>query len=174
MSDKKKYWGKYRGTVMSNVDPEQRGRLMTIVPDVLGQIPSTWAEPCVPLAGPTGPPMGVYLVPPIGAGVWVEFEHGDPDYPIWAGCRWGAQSDIPTLAKTGNPADPNIVIQTQGQNTIMISDLPGPTGGILLKTTTGALISISDAGITISNGKGAVITMTGPTVDINSGALTIL
>jgi uncharacterized protein involved in type VI secretion and phage assembly len=174
MSDKKKYWGKYRGTVLNNVDPEQRGRLMTMVPDVLGQIPSSWAEPCVPLAGPTGPPMGVYLVPPIGAGVWVEFEHGDPDYPIWAGCRWGAQSDIPTLAKAGNPADPNIVIQTQGQNTIMISDLPGPTGGILLKTTTGAMISVSDTGITISNGKGAVITMNGPTVDINAGALTII
>jgi uncharacterized protein involved in type VI secretion and phage assembly len=174
MSDKKKYWGKYRGTVLNNVDPEQRGRLMTMVPDVLGPIASSWAEPCAPLAGPTGPPMGVYLVPPIGAGVWVEFEHGDPDYPIWAGCRWGAQSDIPTLAKAGNPADPNIVIQTQGQNTIMISDLPGPTGGILLKTTTGAMISISDTGITISNGKGAVITMNGPTVDINSGALTII
>ena len=56
----------------------------------------------------------------------------------------------------------------------MISDLPGPTGGILLKTTTGAMISISDIGITISNGKGAVITMTGPTVDINAGAMTII
>jgi hypothetical protein len=68
---------------------------------------------------------------------------------------------------------PNFVIQTQGQNTIMISDEPGPTGGILLKSTTGAMISISDLGSTISNGKGAVITMTGPTVDINRGALTI-
>jgi uncharacterized protein involved in type VI secretion and phage assembly len=174
MSDKKKYWGKYRGTVLNNIDPEQRGRLMTMVPDVLGQVPSSWAEPCVPLAGPTGPPMGVYLVPPIGAGVWVEFEHGDPDHPIWAGCRWGAQSDIPILAKAGNPADPNIVIQTQGQNTIMLSDLPGPTGGILLKTAAGAMISISDTGIIISNGKGAIITMNGPSVDINTGALTII
>ena len=60
-----------------------------MVPDVLGLVPSTWAEPCVPLAGPTGPPMGVYLVPPIGAGVWVEFEHGDPDYPIWVGLPLG-------------------------------------------------------------------------------------
>lgn len=87
----RQYYGKYRGTVLQNVDPEQRGRLMLSVPDVLGPIPSSWAEPCVPLAGPTGPPMGVYLVPPIGAGVWVEFEHGDPDYPIWVGCRWGSQ-----------------------------------------------------------------------------------
>ncbi len=79
-----KYYGKYRGTVLNNVDPELRGRLMLTVPDVLGAIPSSWAEPCVPLAGPTGPPMGVYFVPPIGAGVWVEFEAGNPDYPIWA------------------------------------------------------------------------------------------
>jgi hypothetical protein len=174
MSDGKKYWGKYRGTVINNIDPEQRGRLMAMVPDVLGEIPSTWAEACPPLAGPTGPPMGVYLVPQIGAGVWVEFEHGDPNRPIWVGCRWGGQSDIPVLAKAGNPVDPNIIIQSPLQHTIMISDLPGPTGGILLKTSTGAMISISDTGITISNGKGAVITMTGPTVDINAGALTII
>jgi hypothetical protein len=73
-----KYYGKYRGTVLNNVDPEQRGRLMLNVPDVLGVIPSSWAEPCVPLAGPTGPPMGVYLVPPIGAGVWVAIRHSTP------------------------------------------------------------------------------------------------
>jgi len=33
---------------------------------------------------------------------------------------------------------------------------------------------VNDIGITISNGKGAIITMTGPTVDINAGALTIV
>jgi hypothetical protein len=94
----RQFWGKYRGTVLNNIDPEQRGRLMISVPDVLNLVPSTWAEPCTPLAGPTGPGMGVYLVPPIGAAVWVEFERGDPNYPIWVGCRWGSQSDIPPLA----------------------------------------------------------------------------
>jgi hypothetical protein len=170
------YYGKYRGTVLNNVDPEFRGRLMLSVPDVLGVIPSSWAEPCVPLAGPTGPPMGVYLVPPIGAGVWVEFEHGDPSYPIWSGCRWGAQSDIPTLARAGNPADPNIVIQSLLQHTVMISDMPPTpaTGGIILKSTTGAMIVVNDSGIYISNGKGAMITMIGPTVAINNGALVVV
>src|SRR3954469_10894344 len=120
--------GKYRATVINNIDPEMRGRLMLMIPDVSSIIPSTWAEACVPLAGPTGPPMGVYLVPPIGAGGWVEFEQGDPNYPIWSGCGWGAQSDIPPLAFLGLPISPNIVLQTAGQNAIVISDLPGPTG----------------------------------------------
>lgn len=171
-----KYFGKYRGTVLNNVDPEQRGRLMLNVPDVLAAIPSSWAEPCVPLAGPTGPPMGVYLVPPIGAGVWVEFEAGNPDYPIWAGCRWGTTSDIPTLAKAGNPADPNIVVQSLLQHTLMISDMPPTpaTGGIILKSATGAMIVVNDSGIYIQNGKGASITMVGPTVTVNNGALVIV
>jgi uncharacterized protein involved in type VI secretion and phage assembly len=168
------YFGKYRGTVINNIDPEMRGRLMLMVPDVTGLIPSTWAEACVPLAGPTGPPMGMYVVPPIGAGVWVEYENGDPDYPIWVGCRWGAASDIPPLAKAGLPVSPSIILQTLGQNSIAISDLPGPTGGIMLKSLTGASIIVNDTGIYIQNGKGAMLTMVGPTVTINNGALTVI
>lgn len=169
-----KYYGKYRGTVLNNIDPEKRGRLTLNVPDVLGAVPSSWAEPCVPLAGPTGPPMGVYFVPPIGAGVWVEFEHGDPSYPIWSGCRWGAASDVPPLAFAGLPVSPNIVLQTVGQNAIVVSDLPGPTGGIMLKSATGASIIVNDTGIYIQNGKGASLTLVGPTVTINNGALVIV
>jgi uncharacterized protein involved in type VI secretion and phage assembly len=170
----KRYLGKYRGTVMNNVDPLMRGRLLVIVPDVLGPTPSSWAEACVPLAGPTGPPMGSYFVPPIGAGVWVEFEQGDPSYPIWVGCRWGAASDVPPLAHAGLPISPNIVLQTAGQNTLVISDLPGPTGGIMLKSATGATLIVNDTGIYIQNGKGASIVMTGPTVNVNMGALTVV
>jgi uncharacterized protein involved in type VI secretion and phage assembly len=170
MSDKK-YFGKYRGMVINNVDPMQMGRLMVQVPDISGLIPSTWAMPCFAV---TGKQMGTWWLPQIGAGVWVEFEQGDPDYPIWSGCWFGSAAEVPALALAAPPAVPNFVIQTQGQNTIMVSDLPGPTGGILLKTLTGAMISISDTGITISNGKGAIITMTGPAVDINAGALTII
>ncbi len=167
------FLGKYRATVLNNVDPETRGRLMLSIPDVLGVVPSTWAEPCTPLAGPTGAPMGVYMVPPIGAGVWVEFEHGDPDYPIWVGCRWGGPSDIPPLAHAGLPVSPNIVMQTTGQNSFVISDLPGPTGGLMLKSATGASIIVNDTGIYIQNGKGASLIMTGPTVTINNGALVV-
>jgi uncharacterized protein involved in type VI secretion and phage assembly len=169
----RQFLGKYRATVLNNVDPEMRGRLMLNIPDVLGVVPSTWAEPCTPLAGPTGPAMGVYMVPPIGAGVWVEFEHGDPNYPIWVGCRWGGPSDIPPLAHAGLPVSPNIVMQTAGQNSFVISDLPGPTGGIMLKSATGASIIVNDTGIYIQNGKGASLIMTGPTVTINNGALVV-
>lgn len=118
--------------------------------------------------------MGVYMVPPIGAGVWVEFEAGKPNRPIWTGCRWGSQSDIPSLALSGNPAAPNMVMQTAGQLVFMLSDMPGPTGGILLKTAGGASISINDTGITITNGVGATIKLSGPKVDINEGALTVI
>jgi uncharacterized protein involved in type VI secretion and phage assembly len=170
----RRFLGKFRGTVVQNVDPLLRGRLLVIVPDVLGPTPSSWAEPCVPLAGPTGPPMGVYLVPPIGAGVWVEFEQGDADKPIWVGCRWGTPSDVPTLAHAGLPVSPNIVLQTLGQNALVVSDLPGPTGGIMLKSATGATLIVNDTGIYIQNGKGASIVMTGPTVNINTGALTVI
>ncbi|MEN3331902.1 MAG: hypothetical protein V7641_1267 [Blastocatellia bacterium] len=173
-SKSEKYYGKYRGVVINNLDPLQLGRLMIEVPGALGLLPSTWAEPCVPLAGPTGPPMGVYLVPPIGAGVWVEFEQGDPSRPIWVGCRWGSAADIPTLAHAGLPISPNIVMQTAGQNTLVISDLPGPTGGIMLKSTTGATLIVNDTGIYIQNGKGASLIMTGPTVTINNGALVVV
>jgi Type VI secretion system/phage-baseplate injector OB domain len=170
----RKFYGKYRGTVLLNVDPEFRGRLLCMVPDVLGALPSNWCEACPPLAGPTGPPMGVYMVPPIGAGVWVEFEQGDPGKPIWSGCRFGT-GDTPPLALAGNPADPNICIQSLLQHMVMVSDMPPSpvTGGIILKSTTGAMIVVNDSGIYISNGKGATITMVGPTIDFNVGALTI-
>jgi uncharacterized protein involved in type VI secretion and phage assembly len=172
LSNDKKFLGKYRGTVVQNIDPELRGRIMCLVPDVLGPAPSSWCEACAPLAGPTGAPMGVYLVPPIGAGVWVEFEQGDPNHPIWVGCRF-AISDVPPLAHAGLPISPNIVLQTAGQNSLVVSDLPGPTGGIMLKSTTGATIIVNDTGIYIQNGKGASLIMTGPTVTINNGALVI-
>jgi Type VI secretion system/phage-baseplate injector OB domain len=174
-STSRKFWGKYRGTVLINVDPMLRGRIMCMVPDVLGPTPSSWCEPCTPLAGPTGPPMGVYMVPPIGAGVWVEFENGDPDFPIWVGCRFGT-GNVPPLALAGNPADPNICIQSLLQHMIMISDMPPSpvTGGIILKSTTGAMIVVNDSGIYISNGKGAMITLIGTAIDFNVGALTIV
>lgn len=165
-----KHFGKYRGMVINNIDPEQRGRLLVQVPDILGLGTSSWAMPCVPMAGPQ---MGAYFVPLIGSGVWVEFEGGNPDYPIWAGGFWGSAAEVPALAFAGIPASPNIVLQTTGQNSLVVSDLPGPTGGIMLKSPTGASIIVNDTGIYIQNGKGASIVMAGPSVTINNGAFVV-
>lgn len=167
-NDQRLYLGKYRGTVVNNVDPMQIGRLQVSVPDV-PLVLSSWAMPCFPF---TGRQAGAWLIPTIGQGVWVEFEQGDPDYPIWTGCYYGTAGDVPSLALAAPPAVPNVVLQTQGQNTLMLSDLPG-AGGILLKSTSGAMISINETGIKISNGQGAVILMSGPTVTVNGGALTV-
>ncbi|MCB4365028.1 baseplate assembly protein [Hydrogenophaga taeniospiralis] len=165
-----KYYGKYRGMVISNIDPMQQGRLMVQVPDVGGLIPGTWAMPCVPIAGIQN---GMFALPIPGSGVWVEFEQGDPDYPIWVGGFWGSAAEVPALALLTPPAVPAITLQTPLQNGLTISDVPGPTGGIMIKSTTGAMLIVNDTGIYIQNGKGAAITLVGPVVTINNGALTV-
>ncbi len=164
-------FGKYRGTVVNNIDPLLTGRIMAMVPDLAGFIPGTWAMPCVPAAGIN---TGFFTVPMIGSGVWIEFERGDPDYPIWVGGFWGTAAEVPLMAHMVPPGVTGFTLQTPLKNGLVISDVPGPTGGILIQTTTGAMISVSDVGIIISNGKGAIINMTGPTVDVNLGALTII
>jgi len=171
MSSPQQFFGKYRGSVVNNVDPMQIGRIQAMVPDVLGETPSSWAMPCVPVAGIQ---TGEFAVPPIGAGVWIEFEHGNSDYPIWTGCYWGSAEEVPMLAESIPPGLSGFAIQTTLGNGIVISDVPGPTGGIMLKSTTGAMIIVNDTGIYIDNGQGASIMLTGPTVAINEEALVIV
>jgi uncharacterized protein involved in type VI secretion and phage assembly len=163
-----KYYGKYRGLVVVNEDPERRGRILVQVPDVTGLVPGTWAMPCVPFAGIQN---GMWCVPQIGAGVWVEFEQGNPDYPIWTGGFWSTAADVPALAQTALPTFPNIVLQTIQQSGITISDNPGI--GIMIKTSLGAMITINATGILLSNGQGATILMSGPSVTVNAGALMV-
>ena len=170
-----RFWGKHRGTVLNNIDPQGLGRIVASVPAVSALLPTSWCMPCYPLAGKL---MGISYVPQIGSGVWVEFEGGDPDKPIWTGCFWGLVAELPgdaqQVSPTNNPASPSIVLQTTLQNRVVISDLPGPTGGIILKSLTGASIIVNDTGIYIDNGKGASITMLGPNITFNNGALTII
>jgi uncharacterized protein involved in type VI secretion and phage assembly len=118
--------------------------------------------------------MGVFSVPPIGSGVWVEFEQGDPDYPIWVGCFYGSAAEVPALSRTAPPAIAAITLQTTLQNGLIVSDVPGPTGGIMLKSATGATLIVNDTGIYIQNGKGASIVMVGPNVTVNNGALVVI
>jgi len=172
---KPRFFGKYRGVVIDNIDPMQIGRIQAQVPDALGEAPSSWALPCVPAAGIQA---GVFIVPPVGSPVWVEFERGDLDLPVWTGGFWGVVADVPALAISPPPIPPGqiIVLQTTGQNALALSDAPPApgSGGIMLKAAGGAMIVVNDAGVTISNGKGATITLIGPAVTVNSGALTVV
>jgi uncharacterized protein involved in type VI secretion and phage assembly len=168
-----RYYGKYRGLVLDNLDPLQSGRVMAQVPALAGETPVTWALPCVPAAGLQA---GIFVVPPIGSQVWIEFEQGDPDYPIWTGGFWGSASDVPVFANAPPPVPPgqNIVLQTTNQNMVLISDAPSSpaTGGIVLQSAGGSMLVVNDTGIYITNGQ-ASITLVGNTVDVNVGALTV-
>ncbi len=93
---RERIYGKYRGIVLANVDPLGLGRLQASVAEVLGEVPTGWATPCVPYAGPGS---GFFSIPPIGAGVWIEFEAGDVSRPVWTGCYWGAL-EPPTVPPT--------------------------------------------------------------------------
>jgi uncharacterized protein involved in type VI secretion and phage assembly len=166
-----KFLGKYRGMVLNNIDPMQQGRLQVQVPDVAGLIPATWAMPCVPVAGIQN---GMFALPMIGSGVWIEFEQGNPEFPVWVGCFWGSAAEVPALARATPPGMQAITLQTTLQNGITVSDLPGPTGGIMLKSALGATLIVNDTGIYIQNGKGAMITLIGPTITVNNGALTVI
>jgi hypothetical protein len=171
----KRYYGKYRGLVIDNIDPMQTGRVMAQVPDVLGEIPSSWAMPCAPAAGIQA---GCFFVPPIGSQVWIEFEQGNPDYPIWTGGFWGTVAEVPLLATVPPPVPPgqNMVLQTTGQASIVLSDtFPAPfVGGIMLKSLAGPMLVVNDTGIYMTCGPGlATIMLTGSTVAINETALVV-
>ena len=158
------FLSKYRGTVENNIDPMQLGRIQVSVPSVLGEGRMSWAMPCVPYAGPG---VGFFAIPPTGANVWVEFEGGDIDYPIWSGCFWGI-GEVPAM-----PAIAEMKILKTDMGTITINDLPG-VGGITIETTTGMKIEITALGIEIYNGQGGSIKLTGPQVSINDGALDVI
>ena len=82
---KNKYYGKYRAKVVDIKDPESRGRIRVMCPMVLDNFKSAWCEPCIPVAYDFG---GDFALPKIGEFVWVEFEEGDPNKPIYTGGLW--------------------------------------------------------------------------------------
>jgi hypothetical protein len=158
------YFGKYRGTVANNIDPMQQGRIQVSVPSVLGGGQLSWAMPCVPYAG-SG--VGLFLIPPVDANIWVEFEAGDPDYPIWSGCFWGI-GEVPAL-----PAIAEMKVLKTDSCTITLNDLPG-IGGVTIETMTGMKIILTATGLEIDNGQGGSIKMTGPQVSVNNGGLEVI
>jgi hypothetical protein len=169
MSSGPRLFGKYRAAVLNNVDPQVQGRIQVQLGDRYGLFPSTWAMPAFPLAAKA---CGVVALPPVASQVWIEFEAGDPDYPIWSGAFWPDPGGFPPLALVGvTPATPNIHFQTTTGTSVTLSD--NPAQQVLVKTATGAMIMVGTAGITILNGQGASIAMVGPSVIINNGALVI-
>lgn len=162
------FYGKYRGTVTDIKDPLMTFRVRAKVPDVMGDLESGWAMPCVPFGG-SG--MGFFALPKVGAGVWIEFEHGDPDYPIWSGCWFGSLAEVPPLLLA--PPYKKVMLKTEGGHSILLDDTPG-VGGITLETSGGQKIVMNSLGIEIDNGSGGKIKMTGPQISINNGALEVI
>lgn len=95
------FFGKYRGFVTDNEDPETRARIKLTVPSVLGEEITHWAEPCLPFGGLSD--QGLFMVPEVGAQVWVEFEEGNVSKPIWTGTVWQQTADVPTEAADRSP-----------------------------------------------------------------------
>lgn len=179
----KRYYGKYRGIVVNNVDPELRGRIIVSVPSVYGELPGPWALPAMPV---TSLASGVFAVPGIGASVWVEFEQGRAAFPIWTGGFWPNSAEVPAVSALG--PETKIVLQTTLGNFLILDDAEqGVTlqttlghsimlnaAGITLKTSTGNMLSVSDAGITLNTAAGGSVEIIGATVQINSGALMVI
>ena len=178
------FFGKYRGKVENNLDPMQLGRLQVSVPAVLGEGRLSWAMPCVPYAGAG---VGLFAVPPVGANVWVEFEGGDTDYPIWSGCFWGV-GEVPAL-----PAVPQMKMLKTDGITLTLSDLPG-AGGLTIEvkppvvpiplklvlnasgielSTGPASVKLSPASIAVENGA-ASVKLSPASVSVNNGALEVI
>lgn len=160
---KQTFYGKYRGVVTSNKDPLGMARIRATVPDVLGTDESGWALPSAPFAGNK---MGFVALPIVGSRVWIEFEQGDPDYPIWSGCWWGSKDEMPDEASSA--PDGRVLIKTQGGQ-ILILDDPAPNA-ITIQTSGGQKIVLNDQSITIDFGNGVTVELSTAKIALNDGA----
>jgi hypothetical protein len=162
------FFGKYRGKVANNIDPMQLGRVQVSVPAVLGDGSLSWAMPCAPYGGPG---VGFFTVPPVGANIWVEFEGGDSDYPIWSGCFWGV-GEVPA-----QPALPQMKVWKTDGITLTLSDIPG-AGGFTVEVGPPVVpiplkMVFNAAGIEITN-SAASDKLTPASVSLNNGALEVI
>jgi uncharacterized protein involved in type VI secretion and phage assembly len=114
----KPHYGKYRGQVTDNNDPKRLGRLRAKVKEVLGDVETGWALPAVPYSG-NGE--GFYTVPPVGAGVWVEFEAGDTERPIWTGAWWG-EDQLPRNERRAAATPPLKILRSQKGMMLALDD----------------------------------------------------
>jgi uncharacterized protein involved in type VI secretion and phage assembly len=113
-----RFYGKYRGVVTDVDDPENMGRIRANIPEVLNDVESPWALPCTPYSGDG---TGVYTIPPVGAGVWIEFEAGDPSRPLWTGCWWG-RNQLPKNEQGTDATPPVKIIRTEKGTMLTMDD----------------------------------------------------
>ncbi len=179
-------FGKYRGHVVDNADPENMGRLRVSVTQV-PKLQETWALPCVPYAGPH---VGFYFMPPVGADVWVEFEGGDLNYPVWVGCFWskntlpdGAvparkiiRTDTATLIFDDTEQKGGVTLNTGGNAVKVPASMVMDSTGITTTVNPAKLTMSSEDGIklefppdTISMAKGGIISETTQSVKVTAG-----
>jgi len=171
-----RYFGKYRGLVKDNKDPLKLGRIQATVPAIPG-MSVNWALPCAPYAGKQ---VGFYTIPPLGAKVWIEFEGGDPTYPIWSGCFW-QDSEVPTEVGT-NSDDPSQVKVFKTRVVSLFVDDTDQKGQVNLKfndptiedcPTITAVLNSTGLVITVQGSKGtSKVTMTPELIQTDSVALT--
>lgn len=144
-----RYFGKHRGYVVDNQDPDNRGRIKVQIPSILGSASTGWALPCLPFAGYN---QGLFTLPSIGAAVWIEFEGGDLNFPIWTGGFWANPSDLPEEVST----DPTTatVLKTPGGHFLRFEDDP-EKAQISLHHSNGSLLQMDEKGsleLTDANG----------------------
>ena len=175
-----RYHGKYRGLVVDNQDPDGLGRLRVRVPSVFGdELVTGWALPCVPYGGQAD--QGWFALPDTGAGVWVEFEEGDLEFPVWVGTYWskpGQRSEVPRpndrdgapSAGSDGPPPTRRILKTARGHTIQIEDAAGQDMILIHEATHGHTMVLDGDGITISHGGGSFLTMTGDAVTLHAAA----
>jgi uncharacterized protein involved in type VI secretion and phage assembly len=156
-----RFYGKYRGTVTDNDDPNRRGRIRANVPAVLGEQVSGWCAPCVPYAGAG---VGIAFLPEIGSGVWIEFEGGDVSYPIWSGCYWRDDELPEDVAPTVK------VVRTVAGHQILLDD---DGSKITVTDPNGNTVTLESSGITLERGANRV-TIGDASVSVNDGALEVV
>lgn len=164
----KLHYGRYRGKVVANSDTSKLGRIQVTCPAVLGDGRQAWALPSTPYAGDG---VGFFAIPPEGADVWVEFEGGDPDYPIWVGCFW-SDGQVPTEASAAS-----IKVLKTDALTLTVDDSSGGQGVTLEVSspavTTSIKIALTSSGVEISTGN-ASVKLDPTSVSLNDGALQVM
>ena len=153
----RKLFGKYRGRVEDNADPQGLGRVQVSSPAALGAAARAWAMPCVPYAEPG---VGLSMLPPVGADVWVEFERGDARRPIWTGFLWNTPVAPPPVAD-------DVILTTRGGHRVVLSDsrnevsVSHPGGStVRLGATGGVEVSAS-----------STVRVTASTVEVQAGKI---